>query len=112
MLQLQSSHYACTALSGTRALLQKPQKALVFGTDNTVQSLYLQMKLLYDAGDQPGELVHINRVDESHGFFNAVWKKRVVSVHDSIIETTQIFSFLAKYDVIFQKYPYTLTTNT
>lgn len=30
------SHYACTALSGTTALRQKPQKPLVFGTDNTV----------------------------------------------------------------------------
>lgn len=69
------SHYACTALSGTTALLQKPQKPLVFDTDNAVQSLYLQMKLLYDAGDQPGELVHINRVDESHRFFYAVWKE-------------------------------------
>ena len=37
-----------------------------------MQSLYLQMKLLYDAGDQPGELVHINGVDESHRFFYAV----------------------------------------
>lgn len=63
--------------SGTTALLQKPQKPLVFGTDNTVQSLYLQMKLLYDAGDQPGELVLINRIDESHGFFNAVWKEEL-----------------------------------
>lgn len=30
------SHYACTALSGTTALQQKPQKHLVFGTDSTV----------------------------------------------------------------------------
>lgn len=73
MLQLQSSHYACAALSGARALLQKPQKPLVFGTGTAVHSVYLQMKLLYDAGDQPGELVHINRIDESHSFFNAVW---------------------------------------
>lgn len=51
---------------------KSPQKPIVFGTDNTVESLYLQMKLLYDAGDQPGELVHIDRVDESHCFFYAV----------------------------------------
>ena len=63
--------------SGTTALLQKPSKPLVFGTDNTVQSLYLQMKLLYDAGYQPGELVPINRIDESHGFFNAVWEEEL-----------------------------------
>lgn len=68
------SHYACNAPSGTTALLQKP---LVFGTDSTAQSLYLQMKLLYDAGDQPGELVHINRVDEIHCFFYAVWKEEL-----------------------------------
>lgn len=67
------SHYACNAPSGTTDLLQKP---LVFGTDRTAQSLYLQMKLLYDAGDQPGELVHINRIDKSHGFFYAVWEKK------------------------------------
>ena len=54
---------------------KKPQKPLVFGTDNTAQPQYLQMELLYDAGDQPGELVHINRVDESHRFFYAVWKE-------------------------------------
>lgn len=71
------SHYACNAPSGTTALLQKPQKPLDFGTDSTVQSLYLQMKLLYDAGDQPGELVHINRVDEIHRFFYAVWKEEL-----------------------------------
>lgn len=71
------SHYAFTALCGTTALLQKPQKPLVFGMDNTVQPQYLQMKLLYDARDQSGELVHINRIDESHRFFYAVWKERL-----------------------------------
>jgi len=33
------------------------------------------MKLLCDAGDQPGELVPINRVDESHRFFDAVGRE-------------------------------------
>lgn len=69
------SHHACTALSGAAAFLQKPQKPLVFVTDSTVQCLYLQMKLLDDAGDQPGEFVRINCVDESHRFFYAVWKE-------------------------------------
>lgn len=36
------------------------------------QSIYLQMKLLNDARDQPGELVDINGIDESYSFFNAV----------------------------------------
>lgn len=89
------SHYACTALSGTTALLkkpQKPQKPLVFGTDKTVQPLYLQMKLLYDAGDQSGELVHINRVDESHRFFYAVWKKEECVLMTVVWKSTQIVS--------------------
>jgi len=55
------------------ALLVKP---LGFASADTVHTLYLQMKLLYDAGDQPGELVHVNRVDEGHCFFNAVWKEK------------------------------------
>lgn len=33
------------------------------------------MKLLNDARDQPGELVHINGIDESHGFLYAVGKE-------------------------------------
>lgn len=80
------SHYACNAPSGTTVLLQKP---LVFGTESTVQSLYLQMKLLYDAGDQPGELVHINRIDKSHGFFYAVWERNA-RIDKSKVESTAI----------------------
>lgn len=69
--------------------LQKPQKPLVSGTENTVQPQYLQMELLYDARDQPGELVHINRIDESHRFFYAVWERGVVRVNDSGVLTTE-----------------------
>lgn len=69
------THYACTALSPTTALQYKPQKPLVFCSDHTAESLYLQMKLLYDTRDQSGELVHINRIDESHRFFYAVGEK-------------------------------------
>lgn len=47
------------------------------------------MKLLYDAGDQPGELVHINRIDKSHGFFYAVWERNA-RIDKSKVESTEI----------------------
>lgn len=68
------------------------------------------MNLLNDARDQPGELVHINRVDESHSFFYAVWKRRVANLYDGIIKRTQIFSLLVKYGFIFKRECYILTT--
>lgn len=68
------SHYAFTELFATRALLMSLKSLLLCG-DETVHCLYLQMKLLNDAGDQPGELVHINRIDECHCLFYAVRNK-------------------------------------
>lgn len=75
MTDAQISHSANNAPSGPTAMQQNALKASCPGTGCPARSVYLQMKLLNDAGDQPGELIHINGIDESHGFLYAVGKE-------------------------------------